>query len=62
MEEWKEVVLIPICLLGFLHNSFMTEVPISYRNQFIDLQSKSMNWFLYDIGLRHEGVKRAEGC
>ena len=31
--------------------------PISYRNQSIDLRSKSMNWFLYDIGLRHERVK-----
>ena len=30
--------------------------PISYRNQFIDLLRKSMNWFLYDIGLRHERV------
>ena len=25
--------------------------PISYRNQFINLQTKSMDWFLYDIGL-----------
>ena len=31
--------------------------PLSYRNQFIDLQSKSMDWFLYDNGLRHEIVK-----
>ena len=31
--------------------------PISYRNQSIGLQSKSMDWFLYDIGLRHERVK-----
>ena len=30
---------------------------ISYRNQSTDLQSKSMYWFLYDIGLRHERVK-----
>ena len=30
--------------------------PISYRNQSIDLRSKSMDWFLYDIGLRHERV------
>ena len=28
----------------------------SYRNQPIDLQSKSMDWFLYDRGLRHERV------
>ena len=31
--------------------------PISYRNQSIDLQSKSVDWFLYDIGFRHERVK-----
>ena len=30
--------------------------PLSYRNQSIDLQSKSMDWFLYDKGLRHERV------
>ena len=30
---------------------------ISHRNQFIDLQSKSMDWFLYDIGFRRERVK-----
>ena len=31
--------------------------PLSYRNQSIDLQSKSMDWFLCDNGLRHERVK-----
>ena len=31
--------------------------PLSYRNQSIDLQSKSMDWFLYDRDLRHERVK-----
>ena len=30
--------------------------PLSYRNHPIDLQSKSMDWFLYDNGLRHERV------
>ena len=29
---------------------------LSYRNQFIDLLCKSMHWFLYDRGLRHERV------
>ena len=33
-------------------NFFMTEIP-TYKNQFIDLQSK----FLYDRYLRHERVK-----
>ena len=31
--------------------------PLSYRNQSIDLRSKSVDWFLNDIGLRHERVK-----
>ena len=29
---------------------------LSCRNQFIDLQWKSMDWFLYDRGLHHERV------
>ena len=31
-------------------------VSFSYRNQSIDLQSKSMDWFLYDRDLRCERV------
>ena len=31
--------------------------PLSYRNQSINLQSKSMDWFLYDNGLCLERVK-----
>ena len=31
--------------------------PLSYRNQSIDLLRKSMDWFLYDNGLRLERVK-----
>ena len=31
--------------------------PLSYRNQSIDLLLKSVDWFLYDKGLRHERVK-----
>ena len=31
--------------------------PILYRNQSIDLQSKSVDWFLYDISLHRERVK-----
>ena len=27
-----------------------------YRNQPIDLQNKSMDWFLYDKNLRHESI------
>ena len=31
--------------------------PLSYRNQSIDLYSKSMDWFLHDNDLRHKRVK-----
>ena len=31
---------------------------LSYRKQFNDLLSKSMDWFLYDKGLCHERVKQ----
>ena len=37
-------------------NSFITK-SLSYRNQSIGLQKKSINWFLYDRALRHERVK-----
>ena len=33
---------------------------LSYRNQSIDLQSKSMDWFLYDNGPRRARVKDIE--
>ena len=38
-----------------LLDSFMTEVML-YRNQYIDLERKSMDWFLYDSDIRHERV------
>ena len=39
------------------YNSIMTwRRPLSYRNQFIDLLCKSVDWFLYDRGLRHKRV------
>ena len=31
--------------------------PLSYKNHYIDLRSKSMDWFLYGNGLGHERVK-----
>ena len=33
--------------------------PLSYRNHSIDLQSKSVDWFLYDSDLHHERAKMA---
>ena len=41
---------------GTVNNSFMTEV-LSYKNQSIGLQSKAMDWFLYDRTLCHKGVE-----
>ena len=38
-------------------NSFMTE-----WNQSIDLQSKLMNWFLYDMDLHHKRVNVLIWC
>ena len=34
--------------------------PLSFRNQSINLLCKSMDWFLYNNGLRHERVKDSE--
>ena len=36
--------------------------PLSYRSQSIDLLSKSVDWFLYDNGLRLERVKTKLTC
>ena len=35
---------------------------VSYRNQSIDLHIKSIDWFLYDRGLRYERVKSSLGA
>ena len=31
---------------------------LSYRNQFINLKGKSVDWFLYDRDIRHERVMK----
>ena len=41
--------------------TFSWRKPLSYRNQSIDLLRKSMDWFLYHNGLRHEKVKSNHG-
>ena len=41
-------------------NALSWRRPLSYRNQSIDFQSKSMDWFLYDNSLRHERVKKSD--
>ena len=44
-------------VICYSFNSFRTERSLSYGNLSTDLQSKSMDWFLYDRNLRHKGVK-----
>ena len=50
-DIFKDYILNPLYLHSLLTVSWRR--PISYRNQSIDLLCKSMDWFLYDIGLRH---------
>ena len=45
----------------WIHLSLSWRRPLSYRNQSTDLLHKSMDWFLYDNGLRHERVKWFQG-
>ena len=60
-----------IFLLQLLDESFSSltyKLPLwwrrsrSYKNQSIDLQSKSMDWFLCDSDLRHKKIKRLLIC
>ena len=53
--QFAHVISLNITILLCLTLSWWK--PISCRNQSIDLQSKSMDWFLYDIDLHHERVK-----
>ena len=48
-------VLIFASLICFLL-TLSWQRPLSYRNQSIDLRSKSMDWFLYNNSLRHERI------
>ena len=41
---------------SFINLTLSRRGPLSYRNQSIDLLCKSMDWFLYDSGLRLERV------
>ena len=45
-----------ICMKKEINLTLSWRRPLSFRNQSLDLQSKSMDWFLYDNGLRHERV------
>ena len=43
--------------LYFVINS-LWQKSLSYKNYTIGLLCKSMDWFLYDMDLRHERVKK----
>ena len=49
--------LVPLFVIPVSLLTLSWRRPWSYRNQSIDLRRKSMDWFLYDHGLRHERVK-----
>ena len=48
----KELFLLDLIALTLLWPRFL-----SYRNQSIDLHSKSKDWFIHDRDLRHKRVK-----
>ena len=52
--------IVNICLFGQTTKplTLSWRRPLSYRNQFIDLLCKSVDWLLYDNGLRHETVNQ----
>ena len=56
------ISLLLLISLNIFHNIFYITLSwrrsLSKRNQSIDLQSKSMDWFLYNNGLRHERLKQ----
>ena len=56
--RWNVPRVVPRLVVGYKHLLTLSwQRPVSYRNQSIDLQSKTIDWFLYDNGLRHERVK-----
>ena len=58
MFKILETILEVLIYLSENSLTFSWRRPLSYRNQSIDLQSKSMDWFLYNSGPRHERVKK----
>ena len=56
IKKKKLLLLVPQSSVCNLTLSW--RMPLSYRNQSIDLLRKSLDWCLYDNGLRHERVKK----
>ena len=57
-EKFKFSLLSPFSLRGSRETLTLScRRSLSYRNQCINLPSKSMDWFLYDTDLWHERVQ-----
>ena len=54
---WNEISFV-LVMKNRKHLTLSRRKPLSYRNQSIDLQSKSMDWFLYDNGLLLKELKK----
>ena len=57
MDVWSALITPVTCSNADNKLNVSWRRSLSYRNQSIDLQSKSMDWFLRDRKLRHERVK-----
>ena len=57
---WNPSIVVSKNLLHKVLTQYLTlswRRPLSYKNQFIDLLFKSVDWFLYNNALHHERVK-----
>ena len=58
LKKFAGLNLETLLRIEFLCLTLSRWMPISYRDHSIHLQSKSMYWFLYDIGLQRERISR----
>ena len=57
IDHWKQHLERIMSILQYMHYVFHDGGPDHNTNQSIDLQTNSMDWFLYDRDLHHERVK-----
>ena len=61
IKRWSTLLLKQFLIIFTITSAYLTlswRRPLSYRNQSIDLLRESMDWYLYDNGLRHERVSK----
>ena len=56
-QNWEAPRKIDIVATIIVGNSFSLTLSLWYKIQSIDLQSKSMDWVLYDRDYRHDRAK-----